>query len=137
MGRFGDHIANIATARRTGAGDVTLTRGYNDNLSMYSLGLFRFQRNDWHGFDRSDIVAIGEETNMAMDTEVSPTEEPRTRPLPRRYTPEEVAAIIAKQGPKKYTSYETILGAGEHLWDSDEELEEFLKLIDGDGREGE
>ncbi len=72
---------------------------------------------------------------MATDTEVSPPEEPRARPLPRQYTPEEVAAIIAKQGPKKHTTYETILGSGERLWDSDGELEEFLKRIDDANRE--
>ena len=74
---------------------------------------------------------------MPTDTEVLPPEGPRTRPLPRQYTPEEVAAIIAKQGPKKHTTYETISGTGEHLWDSDEELEEFLKRIDDANREGD
>jgi hypothetical protein len=50
-------------------------------------------------------------------------------PRARRHTPEEVEAILARQGPKKYATAEALLGAGKNLWDSDEELDEFLRGI--------
>jgi hypothetical protein len=70
-----------------------------------------------------------EETIMTTDTELSPPEEPRTRPLPRQYTPEELREMLVKKGPMKYATFEEMIGAGAHLWDSDEEFDEFLRGI--------
>jgi len=41
----------------------------------------------------------------------------------------EIQAIIDRQGVAKTATYEHLLGIGEHLWESDEELDAFLDGI--------
>lgn len=36
---------------------------------------------------------------------------------------------IGRQSWKKFATFEELLGAGKDLWDSDEELEEFLRFV--------
>lgn len=66
---------------------------------------------------------------MSEEPKLADEQKPRTRPLPRQKTPAEVEALIAKQGPKPLSNYDGLLGAGQGLWDSDEDLDEFLRGI--------
>lgn len=66
---------------------------------------------------------------MSNTTDVTESAEPRTRPLPRQYTPEELREKLAKKGPKKYATFEEMVGSGAHLWDSDKEFDEFVRGI--------
>lgn len=66
---------------------------------------------------------------MSEEPNIPDPDEFRSRPLPRQRSPEEVEALLAKMGPKPLSTYEALLGAGAGLWDSDEELDEFLRGI--------
>lgn len=67
---------------------------------------------------------------MSEEPHLPKPEETRTRPLPRQYTPEEVEAIIDAQGVRKTATIEHQLGMGDSLFESDEEFEEFMKVIE-------
>lgn len=50
--------------------------------------------------------------------------------------PEKLRALIIKQGVAETANLEHIYGAGEDLWESDEEFEQFLKFIEQSRKEG-
>lgn len=55
--------------------------------------------------------------------------------LPRQHSPEALEALIDQQGVRESATLEKQLGAGIDLWDSDEEFEEFLKVIEATRKE--
>ena len=68
-----------------------------------------------------------------MSTDIT---KPVIRPqLPRRHSPEALEALIDKQGVRESATLDKHLGAGIDLWDSDEEFEEFLKIIEATRKE--
>jgi hypothetical protein len=68
---------------------------------------------------------------MSLDTA-----KPATPPnRPQQHSPEALGALIEKQGVRETATLEKQLGAGIELWDSDEEFEEFMKVIEATRKE--
>jgi hypothetical protein len=70
---------------------------------------------------------------MNADTKTPPPASPSiadgSKPIPPIANAEaKLRAIAEKQGTLGKATFENLLGAGAHLWASDEEFEQFLKL---------
>jgi hypothetical protein len=69
---------------------------------------------------------------MNTDTDTPPNSAAADKPKPIPPVPDAEAklkAIAEKQGTLGKATFEKLLGAGAHLWSSDEELERFQQLI--------